>query len=158
MHSSKVTGWLDRGIRLREIVLIAAAMYAVWTPTYFLLETHHIAAPDGEHVALILPAGSSDDHGNSVRYYGFKQSAIGEEAASLVVYEGATPLPADRYAFARFNPKNTWRAVDFKASDGSDPRHNGRTYYAVLPRNSNREAGTAQTLVNNIDGLRTRAR
>ncbi|MHC2626463.1 hypothetical protein ACVIW2_008495 [Bradyrhizobium huanghuaihaiense] len=158
MDSSKVTGWLDRGIRLREIVLIAAVMYAVWTPTYFLMETHHIAAPDGERVALILPTGNSDEHGHPVRFYGFKQSDIGEEAASLVVYEGATPLPADRYAFAPFNPKNTWRAVDFKASDGSDPKHNGRTYYAVLPRNSNRETGSAQTLVKNIDELRTTAR
>ena len=36
------------------------------------------------------------------------------------------------YTIAPFAPGNPWRVVNIVASDGSDPKHNGRSYYAVV--------------------------
>jgi len=130
----KYAGWRGPNVQARYILLLAAAMFAVWTPTYFLSKPGPVTAPDGEHVQLIVPTGTNSDSGTSVeRLFGIREGA--EDAGALVVYEGLVQLPTDHYSFAPFNPKNAWRIVSFTASDGSDPRYNGRSYYAVVPRN-----------------------
>lgn len=83
---------------------------------------------------IILPIASTDDTGRLVRRFGYRQQRNETEAACpSVVYEDTTPLPAGNYAFAPFNAGNRWREVKFTPRDGSDPRYNGRRYYAVLP-------------------------
>lgn len=124
---------IDRDLRLREIILIAAAAYVAWTPIYFLAKPAPVIVPDGERVEIILPVGSFADSGKVTRRLGFKQRDNEVESTRpLVIYEDAKPLPSGSYEFAPFNPKNRWREVKFASSDGSDPRYNGRRYYAVL--------------------------
>jgi hypothetical protein len=135
MDYDKYAGWRWPDVQFRHIFLIAAAMYAVWTPTYVLFKPAPVAAPDGECVQLIVPTGTNSNNGTSVEHlFGIRQESA-EDPGPLVVYEGPRRLPADHYSFAPFNSKNPWRIVYLIASDGSDPRHNGRSYYAVVPRN-----------------------
>ncbi|QAU47723.1 hypothetical protein [Bradyrhizobium guangzhouense] len=130
----KFAGWRRPDIQIRHILLLAAAMYAAWTLTYLLFKPDPITVPDGEHVELIVPTGTNSDDGTSVEHlFGIRQQKGGEDPGKLVVYEGRVQLPTDHYHFAPFNPGNPWRIVDVMASDGSDPRHNGRSYYAVVP-------------------------
>ena len=132
----KYTGWRGPDVQFRHMLLLAAAIYAVWTPTYILFKPGPVTVPDGEHVQLILPTGTNSDDGTSVeRLFGIRQQKGAEDPGTLVVYEDVAQLPADHYSFAPFNPKNPWRIVNVMASDGSDPRHNGRSYYAVAPHN-----------------------
>jgi hypothetical protein len=122
---------IERDVRPRHIAFITVALYSVWTPLYFLLEPDPEKGPNGRIVEMILPTGRYDDSGRLVRLYGFRQR--GDIRAPFVIYEGRAPLPADHYEFEPPDPKNQWRIVKFKSSDGSDPRYNERNYYAVLP-------------------------
>lgn len=120
---------------IRELTIITAAIYAVWTPFYFLAKPEPVIPPEGGRVELILPTGSLDETGRIVsRGFGFKQRDNEVETANFVVYEDSKPLPSDYYELAPFNAKNKWRDVKFRTSDDSDPRYNGRRYYAVVPR------------------------
>lgn len=149
MDYDKDAGWRWPALQFRHIFLIAAAMYAVWTPTYFLFRPAPIAAPDGEHVELIVPTGTNSNNGTSVEHlFGIRQQEGAEDPGPLVVYEGPTQLPTDHYSFSRFNPKNPWRIVDFTASDGSDPRRNGRSYYAAVPRQGSVQPSGGRPLTN----------
>ena len=132
----KYPGWRRPDVQFRHIVLLAAAMYAVWTPIYFLFKPAPAPAPDGEYVQLIVPTGTNSNDGRPAEHlFGIRQQKGVEDPGALVVYEGAVQLPSDHYSFARFNPGHAWRIVNVMASDGSDPRHNGRSYYAVVPHN-----------------------
>jgi hypothetical protein len=123
-------------LSLRTILLIAAAAYLIWTPFYLLWpRAPPEILPAGERVEPISMTGRSDEEGHTFRFYGYKQSKADlEDRRPLAVYEGTRPLPEGYYEFEPVNPKNKWRVVKFKASDGSDPRDNGRRYYAVLPK------------------------
>lgn len=121
-------------MRSRTILIIAAITYAGWTPLYFLTMPERVAPPYGERVERLLPTRISDEAGRIVRGFGFRQRDDEVESSRpFVVYEGSDPLPSDHYALAPFNAKNRWRVVTFRTSDDSDPRYNGRSYYAVLP-------------------------
>jgi hypothetical protein len=123
---------INRDIRLREVLLLTAAAYTVWTPLYFLAKPETVTPPTGGRVELILPVGHFDEDGKVSRRFGFRQRGT-EAEAGPVLYEGSKPLPPSLYDLAPFNPKNKWREVTFSSSDGSDPRYNGRRYYAVTP-------------------------
>lgn len=123
------------GVGLREALLLAAIVYAIWTPFYFLLKPDPVIPPAGDRVELIMKVGRNEEAGRSVDVYGFRRrEADLKDPRPLVVYEDAAPLPANHYEIERVNPQSKWRAVKFKASDGSDPRYNGHRYYAVLPK------------------------
>lgn len=130
-------------LSLRTILLVAAAAYSVWTPFYFLWpRAPPEILPAGERVEPISMTGRSDEKGHIVRFYGYRQSQADlEDRRPLAVYEGTMPLPQGYYEFEPVNPKSKWRVVKFKASDGSDPRENGRRYYAVLPKPDFRQVG-----------------
>lgn len=119
----------------KAIMIATAAVYAVWTPFYFLNRPAPVIPPTGERVELILPAARNDEAGRLVRLHGFRQHAGDLESPdSFVVYEDTSPLPSSHYEFEPIDPKNRWRFVRFRSSDGSDPRYNGRRYYAVIPQ------------------------
>ena len=123
------------GVGLREALLLAAIVYAIWTPFYFLLKPEPVIPPAGDRVELIMKVARNEEAGRSVDVYGFRRrEADLKDPRPLVVYEDVAPLPADHYEIEPVNPQSKWRPVKFKASDGSDPRYNGRRYYAVLPK------------------------
>ena len=132
----KYAGWRGPNVQARYILLLAAAMFAVWTPAYVLFKPAPVTAPDGEHVELIVPTGTNSNDGTSVEHlFGIRQQKGAENPGTPVVYEGLVQLPTDHYRIAPFAPGNAWRIVNIISSDGSDPRYNGRNYYAVMPRN-----------------------
>lgn len=123
------------GVGLREALLLAAIVYAIWTPFYFLLKPDPVIPPAGDRVELIMKVARNEEVGRSVDVYGFRRrEADLKDPRPLVVYEDAAPLSADHYEIEPVDPQSKWRTVKFKASDGSDPRYNGRRYYAVLPK------------------------
>lgn len=113
------------------ILLIATTIFCPWTALYFVLRTEPSQPPKGERVDLIMKVEKDGKFG---RTYGFKQRKEDiDDKRPRLVYEGSTPLPADRYEVKPVNPEAKWRIVKFVSSDGSDPRYNGRSYYAVIP-------------------------
>jgi hypothetical protein len=137
----------DTGLELsfRQILLMAAAVYAIWTPLSFWLEARYVAedGPAGRKVEPLSGFTQTADGRYTTRTYKFARGEVfvdgarrwtfSEDAVPLVVYEEKTPLPKDNYEFQQLHPQNIWRFVTIKPSDGSDPSKNGRRYYVVLP-------------------------
>jgi hypothetical protein len=126
---------------IRHILLITAIIYAIWTPIYFFWPAHKPAPrPEGIKVEQIMGFVKTQDGRFTTRTYKFAAHEIFTTETRewihpddpLLVYEDDKPLPKENYEFS--TPKNTWRFVTLKASDGTDPRRNGRSYYVVLPK------------------------
>jgi hypothetical protein len=80
----------------------------------------------------------------------YADSEPDNQRSPIILYENLTPLgPAHsahadiqelglgRYSHWSDNPKSGWRTIRgvlFSSSDNTDPRTNGRRYWAVLPR------------------------
>lgn len=129
----------------RQIFLVAALVYVVWTPIFFWLGfgfpkvieppgtaieqlTGFIQEQDGRWTTRTYRFAPAEDFSSGVRKFVFKQDPV-----PLVVYEDLVALPKENYEFQEINPKNIWRYVTIKTGDGTDPNKNGRKYYAVSP-------------------------
>lgn len=132
-------------LSLRQIVLIAALVYVVWTPIFFWLAygfpeekkppgavveklSGFTKTPDGRWTTRTYRFAPAEDFSSGVRKFVFTPDPV-----PLVVYENLNALPSDQYEFQPIAPTNIWRFVTVKMSDGSDPNKNGRRYYAVRP-------------------------
>ena len=141
--------------RTMMVLVICAAVYAAYLPAALWLRHTYVPMqqPPGEMVELL---------GNIRHIEGFGYQAptpflltyadtdLGNQRSPLVLYESSTPLGpphsthADiqeigrgRYSHWNDNPASGWRSIRgvlFSASDNSDPRTNGRHYWAGLPR------------------------
>ena len=131
-----------------------ALIFSVYLPAALLLERDYIpvAQPQG---ALVAPLGAFQYmEGFSYRASALPMSAYedndsGNQHSPVVLYENLTPLGPPhsshsdiqtighgRYSHWGDNPKSGWRQIRgmlFSTSDNSDPRTNGRHYWAVLP-------------------------
>lgn len=117
-------------LSFRQILMIAAAIYAFWTPLYLWLQARYVPdeQPTGRNVEQISGFTKTEDGRYSTRTYRFVTNS-----EPLAVYENTMPLPPSNYEFQKLNPQNVWRFVTIKTSDGSDPATNGRRYYVVPP-------------------------
>lgn len=127
----------DRPGVTRTILLVAALFYVIWTPLAFWLLGAYVPerVPRGK---IVEQLGGFQEDGVPVRYttrtYRLtRHPGYQRDPAPPMVYENTTPLPAGSYSFSPLGPNDVWRFVTITASDGSDPRRNGRRYYAVLP-------------------------
>ena len=129
-----------RESNIRPILLIAAVIYAIWTPLYFLWPAYEPdPRPPGAKVEQIMGFVKAADGRYTARTYKFGAHEVFITESRqwihpndpLVVYENDKPLPKENYEFS--TPQNTWRFVTIKTSDGTDPTKNGRRYYAVAP-------------------------
>lgn len=131
-------------LRFGHSLLAVVVAYAILTPVYFFgpreagdppptgraveqLGTFTKTA-DGEYTAQTYKFGPGVTYINGVRTWTYVDDPV-----PLVVYEGSKPLPATNYEFQALHPKNAWRFVTIKTSDGSDPNKNGKRYYIALP-------------------------
>jgi hypothetical protein len=133
----------------------AALIYVIYLPVALCLRRNYVPVPrpQGE---IVEPLGDI----KHVEGFGYRAETPGlmqyedndrnNQRSPVIVYENLTPLgPAHsihediqfigggRYSHWGENPKSEWRQIKgmlFSASDNSDPRTNGRHYWAVLPQ------------------------
>lgn len=126
-----------------HIVLATIAIYAVWSPLYFLApRVSFEPPPEGRRVEQLGKFNETPDGRYTTQTYKFGPGVSSEngvrvftytEEQTPLVYEGRTPLPKENYEFQQLHPMNAWRFVTIRTSDGTDPSKNGRHYYVVLP-------------------------
>jgi hypothetical protein len=144
-------------IAAKQTLNVLGAMvliFAIYLPVALYLRSNYVpvARPQGE---IVEPLGG-------IRHFegfGYRASSLAltkyedndpdNQRSPIILYENLTPLgPAHsahpdiqflghgRYSHWSDNPKSGWRQIRgvlFSASDNSDPRTNGRHYWAVLP-------------------------
>jgi len=136
-------------------LVLCAAIYAAYLPVALWLGHTYvpIEMPQGERVEPL--AGFLHVEGFSYRaltplLLRYADNDPGNQRSPIILYENLTPLGPPhsahpdiqeigrgRYSHWNDNPKSGWRTIRgvlFSASDNSDPRTNGRHYWAVLPR------------------------
>ena len=137
------------------VIAISAAIYAAYLSVALWLGRNYVPVemPRGK---MVEPIGNIK-HIEGFAYQAHTPLLIryadddpGNQRSPIVLYENLTPLGpphsvhADiqeighgRYSHWNDNPKSGWRSIRgvlFSASDNTDPRTNGRHYWAVLPR------------------------
>jgi hypothetical protein len=140
--------------RTLNVLGAMALIYAIYLPVALYLKGSYVpvARPQGE---IVEPLGGI----RHVEGFGYKASTLvlmkyedtdtDNQRSPVILYENLTPLgPAHcthsdiqeiglgRYSHWGDDPKSGWRQISgmlFSASDNSDPRTNGRHYWAVLP-------------------------
>ncbi|MBR0906491.1 hypothetical protein [Bradyrhizobium liaoningense] len=132
------------GFSISHVLIVGLAIYVFCLPVLWLVSCSYepsqtpkgaiveqigrfTEAADGRYVARTFMFGPKIEFRSGRREWNFS------EEETPVIYEDTHPLPASHYEFQELNPRNIWRFVTIKTSDGSDPRNNGRRYYAVLP-------------------------
>jgi hypothetical protein len=130
-----------------RVIVIAAGLYAIYLPLAVLLH-RPVVAPSGAMVIRLTPIQPS-------RYGGFAYEAPLLEFRQFEEYSGPNLVPSPILLYegdkllgpsvhgnlgaiastgeGRFSHWNRTGMV-FSATDNSDPRKNGRKYWAVLPQ------------------------
>jgi len=129
-------------LRFRQIIVITAFVYLIWSPIYFLTGRPPPAPrPTGKQVEQLGSFEQTPDGRFITQTFKFGPQPISVNGARgftyndfpVVVYEDATLLPKENYELQQLHPQNAWRFVTIKTSDGTNPNKNGRRYYMVLP-------------------------
>lgn len=142
--------------RTMMVLAISAAIYAAYLPLALWLGHTYVPVekPQGQ---MVQPIGEIR-HIEGFAYRApapflltYADNDPGNQRSPIVLYENLTPLGPPHSAHqdiqeigrGRYshwndnNPKSGWRSINgvlFSASDNSDPRTNGRHYWAGLPR------------------------
>jgi hypothetical protein len=136
-----------------KIIGIAMAAFAVYLPAAFLVGRNYTPkpTPDGAAMEMLLVITPVHRHAYRAQTYtlaSYADSDLNNQRSPVIVYEDMTPLGPGRAQRAevedlgrgRFyhstvaGAPESWRYVVFSTSDNSDPRTNGRIYWAVVPR------------------------
>jgi hypothetical protein len=137
------------------VLAISAAIYAAYLPVALWLGYAYvpIEMPQGETVQQI----DNIKHIEGFAYQAatpflikYADNDPGDQRSPIVLHENLTPLGPPhsvhpdiqeighgRYSHWNDNRESGWRSIRgvlFSASDNTDPRTNGRRYWAVLPR------------------------
>jgi hypothetical protein len=130
-----------------RILAIAAVIYAIYLPVAFWLD-RPIVAPKGKLVIRLTPIQPAPRYGGFAYETPLTEFRQFEEYSGqkfvpspIRVYEGDKPLgPPVHGDLTSIASNGTGRyshwngeGLIFSTSDNSDPRKNGRTYWAVVP-------------------------
>ena len=134
-----------------SVLVAAAVIYAVYLSTAPLVARHEKVPPwpPGDPVRLLefkkinqdgLPNGGFAYYTRALSFSSFEDSDVKAQKSPVIVYENDKPLgPArsDLYEVEKdgLGRYSHWKdlGIFFSTSDNSDPRKNGRAYFAVLP-------------------------
>lgn len=136
-----------------KAVGLAMAAFAIYLPAAFLVGRSYVPkpTPDGaavEKLLVITPVHRHAYRAQTYRLEPYADDDLSNQRSPVIVYENMTPLGpghAQRaevedlgrgrfYHSTAVGTPESWRYVVFSTSDNSDPRTNGRTYWAVIPR------------------------
>ena len=114
-----------------RIFLIALAILTIYLPSAWLLHRNYVEVPRpaGAVVEIMYWYNITPPDHYSFRSYAFQPEKM-PDVSRVMVYEDMTPLPRQNYQLVAHDRAYV---VKFRASDGSDPRTNGRRYWTVLP-------------------------
>lgn len=141
---SPPTGVLSRSNQL--IVLVLASMLATYFPAAYWYRQSYVPLPEPKGAIIHLQSFHTLGPPGTFGYYSVAQfiqkeadTADAPERSPYVLYENGKPLgPAhsskeDIELIGRGRFGHIDSMFMFAASDNSDPRVNGRTYWVVLP-------------------------
>jgi len=132
-------------------VAAAAAIYAIYLPAALMLASREVPPPwpPGNPHRLLdiqripeasLPNGGFAYVAKAYKFRAFEDTNANAQKSPVMLYENDKPLgPAhsvhydvESIGLGRYSHWNDLGFV-FSASDNSDPRANGRAYFALLP-------------------------
>jgi hypothetical protein len=114
-----------------RITAIGLGIFAVYLPVAAFVHRNYVQAPrpDGSAVELMTKIYFDRPDHYAIRSYAFNPNRF-PDVSRVTVYEDTTPLPKESVEI--FEDLGSY-VVRFQASDGSDPRNNGRQYWTVMP-------------------------
>lgn len=112
-----------------KILAVALAIYAAYLPAAWFVHRDYVPRfrPTGQAVEMI-PRFDFDHPDRYVARSYVLGPAKYPDTSQISVYEGISPLPVEKVQFTADGPAYI---VRIRASDGSDPRTNGRQYWLV---------------------------
>lgn len=149
-HNKTGDGWknvVNGSYKTSTVLLATGVLFAVYFPVAIWLKTSFVPprGPPGAVWKLIY-FRKYDDSGVAFISYDKKLRGIGDteeapERSPVILYEDGKPLgpghrlhdEINKFGQGRFSH---WAVTGFvfAASDNSDPRTNGREYWAVIPK------------------------
>lgn len=110
-----------------KIIAVSLAAFAVYLPAAYLVGRDFVPAPRPDGSVVETATRIHFDHPDHylARLSVFTPARF-PDVSKITVYEGLTPL-----SDTNFTPDAGAYVVRFKATDGSDPRTNGRNYWVV---------------------------
>jgi hypothetical protein len=116
-----------------KVIVVGLAIFAIYLPVALFVHRDYIQAPrpHGKVVEKMINLLPDEPESYPDRYiarsYVFNVARF-PDVSQLRVYEEMTPLPRENVSFT---PDLGVYVIRIKISDGSDPRTNGRQYWAV---------------------------
>jgi hypothetical protein len=141
--------WPNR--QMWSVLVAAAVIYAIYLPIAYVAARHENFPPwpPGDAVRLLgfqkmhqdgLPNGGFAYFTRAISFRPFEDSDVKAQKSPVMLFENDKPLgPArsDLYDVEKegLGRYSHWKelGIFFSTSDNSDPRENGRAYFAVLP-------------------------
>lgn len=137
--------------QLLRVILVSLAIFAIYLPAAYFMGRDFVPPPrpEGLFVQQLLRmqptqgfAYETPDSTGS----GLSDQDEENQKSPIVIYENTNPLGPrhssrdhveaiglGRYSHTK-RPLDSWAYFSFSTSDNSDPRTNGRTYWAVIPK------------------------
>lgn len=135
-----------------RVTAVSLAAFVVYLPVAYLAGRDFV--PEPRPAGAVVEPLLKIDKGDGLSYLSqsfalakYSDDSEDNMRSPIVIYENLTPLGpglsyvrdiqtigGGRFAHARLGQRpDSWRFYIFSTSDNSDPRTNGRKYWAVLP-------------------------
>lgn len=113
----------------RKVIAISLGIYAIYLPVAMFVHRDYVQPPRpyGDPVEMLRDFHHDKPDKYVARSYMFRTARF-PDTSRISVYENATPLPREKFWFT---PDAGVYVIRIQSSDGSDPRTNGRQYWAV---------------------------
>ena len=115
-----------------KVLAICACLYAIYLPAAWLVHRDYVRDPQpvGNPMEMLARFEYDKPDHYIARSLFFRVAAY-PDTSRLSIFENLTPLPKEG---VRFTADLGSYLVRFRATDGSDPRSNGRRYFLVADR------------------------
>lgn len=111
-----------------RVIVIALGIYALYLPVAFGVHRSHVEVPRPPGAVEMLLRFYFDEPDQYVARLFLVRP--GQDVTQFVAYEDLTPLNGIKFAEVVYE-KSRHYVVRIRASDGTDPRTNGRHYWLV---------------------------
>jgi hypothetical protein len=115
-------------VSILRIIVIALGIYALYLPVALIVHRHYVEIPrPAGAVEMLLQFYFDSPDQYVARLFKILPD---QDVTQFVAYEGSTPLNGIKFAEVVYE-KSRHYVVRIRASDGTDPRTNGRHYWLV---------------------------
>jgi hypothetical protein len=112
-----------------KVIAVSLGLFALFLPAGWLIHRDYVQPPrpPGDAVELLLSFHHDKPDHYVARSLVFRAANF-PDTSRISIYENLTPLPRTNF---RFTEDAGAYVIRIKTQDGSDPRTNGRQYWAV---------------------------